>query len=445
MPANPLCRGRSRRRNAFTTSEVTSPEATRGQGEGPGNRLVVREIPRPVVRPGSAPAAGATGCAESCGARPARPLHLIHAGASFFLPALLPGERARSGARACELPWFPCHNVSAWTPLRWTTRPPSTRPGLLDEQGRACRILGSELYARPARPGRGRPAPRRPVADVLDGYLAEPRSSVIALRLLGAAHALALTGQAAQLAAVLSVRGRHRQPGTGRRRRLGRAAADAGRPPLDRPGLAAPPAADQRGRPGRGAARRPAAHRRRGRRCPSGWSRSAPAPGSTCAPITSTSRASSGSYGPAASPVVLADGWLGDPPAGGADRDRRPGRRRPRPDRPDDARGQPDPHRLRLARPARPAGAPARRAHAGPLGPRRRCDGSRPPPPWPAPSWPTAPGPCSGTRSSASTWTRRSAPSWPPASRPWPPRRPRPPGSPTCTWSSRGRAAARSP
>src|SRR5262245_24365754 len=80
------------------------------------------------------------------------------------------------------------------SPVEYTARLP-------EEQGRACRILGSQLYAGLLPLAAADLRGGGPTADVLDGYLAEPRSSVIALRLLGAAHALALTGQAPDLAA----------------------------------------------------------------------------------------------------------------------------------------------------------------------------------------------------------------------------------------------------
>jgi hypothetical protein len=72
---------------------------------------------------------------------------------------------------------------------------------LLSQQGRACRILGSQLYADLLPWVAADLLGGGPVADVLDGYLTEPMSSVLALRMLGAAHALALTGQAPDLAA----------------------------------------------------------------------------------------------------------------------------------------------------------------------------------------------------------------------------------------------------
>lgn len=72
---------------------------------------------------------------------------------------------------------------------------------LLVQQGRACRELGSPLYADLLPRAAADLLSGGPTAAVLDGYLAEPASSVVALRMLGAAHALALTGQAPRLAA----------------------------------------------------------------------------------------------------------------------------------------------------------------------------------------------------------------------------------------------------
>jgi hypothetical protein len=83
---------------------------------------------------------------------------------------------------------------AAGSPVEHTAR-------LLGQQGRACGILGSQLYADLLPWVAADLLHGGPTADVLDGYLAEPVSSVLALRMLGAAHALALTGQAPDLAA----------------------------------------------------------------------------------------------------------------------------------------------------------------------------------------------------------------------------------------------------
>ncbi len=84
---------------------------------------------------------------------------------------------------------------------------------LLGEQGRACRVLGSPLYADLLSWAAADLRAGGPTLDVLDGYLDGPQSSVLALRLLGAAHALALTGQAPGLASYYPSAGGTASPG----------------------------------------------------------------------------------------------------------------------------------------------------------------------------------------------------------------------------------------
>ncbi len=86
------------------------------------------------------------------------------------------------------------HSQAARSPLERTAE-------LLRLQGAACREIGSPLY--------GDLLPRAaedllaggPVADVLAGHLDSRPAHVLALRMLGGAHALALSGQAPELAA----------------------------------------------------------------------------------------------------------------------------------------------------------------------------------------------------------------------------------------------------
>jgi hypothetical protein len=85
---------------------------------------------------------------------------------------------------------------------------------LLSDQGRACRELGSPLYGDLLLCAAADLLDGGPTADVLDGYLTEPVSSVLPLRMLGAAHALALTGQAPELAAFYPSAGGAASPGT---------------------------------------------------------------------------------------------------------------------------------------------------------------------------------------------------------------------------------------
>ena len=81
--------------------------------------------------------------------------------------------------------------------------PPGTEHAarLMEWQAQVCRRLGSPFYADllplVAADLRG----GGPTAEVLAGYLSAPSSSALPLRMLGAAHALALTGQAPELAA----------------------------------------------------------------------------------------------------------------------------------------------------------------------------------------------------------------------------------------------------
>ena len=84
---------------------------------------------------------------------------------------------------------------------------------LLSQQGRACATLGSPLYASLLEHAAADLLGGGPVASVLDGYLAEPAASVLALRMLGGAHALALSGRAPQLAAFYPSAGGTASPG----------------------------------------------------------------------------------------------------------------------------------------------------------------------------------------------------------------------------------------
>jgi len=86
---------------------------------------------------------------------------------------------------------------------------------MLSQQAAACRALGSPLYAGLLSRAAADLLGGGPTADVLDGYLAQPVSSVVPLRMLGAAHALALTGQAPRLAAFYPSAGGTADPGPG--------------------------------------------------------------------------------------------------------------------------------------------------------------------------------------------------------------------------------------
>jgi hypothetical protein len=84
---------------------------------------------------------------------------------------------------------------------------------LLRQQARACATLGSPLYASLLEHAAADLLRGGVVAEVLDGYLAEPAASVLALRMLGGAHALALSGQAPALAAFYPSAGGSARPG----------------------------------------------------------------------------------------------------------------------------------------------------------------------------------------------------------------------------------------
>jgi hypothetical protein len=95
---------------------------------------------------------------------------------------------------------------TAHSPVEHTAR-------LLSQQGVACRELGSPLYGDLLSWAAADLLDGGPTAEVLAGYLAEPVSSVLSLRMLGATHALALTGRAPELAAFYPSAGGTASPG----------------------------------------------------------------------------------------------------------------------------------------------------------------------------------------------------------------------------------------
>jgi hypothetical protein len=95
-----------------------------------------------------------------------------------------------------------------------TSEPPAEHMArMLSRQATACRALGSPLDADLLSRAAADLQSGGLTADVLDGYLAQPVSSVLPLRMLGAAHALALTGQAPELAAFYPSAGGTADPG----------------------------------------------------------------------------------------------------------------------------------------------------------------------------------------------------------------------------------------
>ncbi len=85
----------------------------------------------------------------------------------------------------------------------------------LRRQAVACHHLGSPLYAGLLEHAADDVLAGGPVADVLDGHLAQPWRSALGLRMLGGAHALVLSGQAPELAAFYPSAGGTADPGPG--------------------------------------------------------------------------------------------------------------------------------------------------------------------------------------------------------------------------------------
>jgi hypothetical protein len=184
---------------------------------------------------------------------------------------------------------------------------------VLRQQGRACAELGSPLYASLLPRIADDLLRDGPAAAVLDGYLAAPASSVVPLRLLGAAHALALTGQAPELAAFYPSAGGTADPGpdgAAAWAALRRTLADY--PDAIRSWLTRPP---QTNEVGRGAALLGGL-----RHIAARW----PAPvrlvevGASAGLNLRADRfrvpGDAGHYGPEGSPVVLVGGWQGTAP-----------------------------------------------------------------------------------------------------------------------------------
>jgi len=72
---------------------------------------------------------------------------------------------------------------------------------LLRQQSEACRVLGSPLYGDLLAAAAADLRDGGPTAAVLDGHLTDRGPSALALRMMGGAHALVLSGQAPDLAA----------------------------------------------------------------------------------------------------------------------------------------------------------------------------------------------------------------------------------------------------
>jgi hypothetical protein len=88
---------------------------------------------------------------------------------------------------------------------------------LLRTQAHHCELLGSPLYAGLLRHAARDLLAGGPTYSVLDGHLADPGRSALALRMLGGVHALVLTGRAAELAGFYPSAGGTVNPGSGAR------------------------------------------------------------------------------------------------------------------------------------------------------------------------------------------------------------------------------------
>jgi hypothetical protein len=91
--------------------------------------------------------------------------------------------------------------VAAVEPLELPASPPERLAALLRRQGEACRDIGSPLYGDLLASAAEDMLDGGPVADLLSGHSDARPASVLPLRMLGGAHALALSGQAPELAA----------------------------------------------------------------------------------------------------------------------------------------------------------------------------------------------------------------------------------------------------
>jgi len=183
-------------------------------------------------------------------------------------------------------------------------------------QARACEALGSTIYAGLLTHAVGDLLAGGPTAAVLDGHLADPGRSALALRMLGGAHALALAGRAGELAAFYPSAGGTADPGPGAERawpalRLVLAQqADRVRPWLDRP--------PQTNEVGRGAALAGAlCHLAAEANLPVRLVEIGASAGLNLRADRFRITGPGVCFGPAGSPVRIEGGWLGRPPPGG--------------------------------------------------------------------------------------------------------------------------------
>jgi hypothetical protein len=180
-------------------------------------------------------------------------------------------------------------------------------------QAVACEQLGSPLYAGLLCHAAADLEAGGPVAGVLDGFLAAPWRSALALRMLGGVHALVLAGQAPELAAFYPSAGGTADPGPGGARAWAAlrpvlaGQRDAVRGWLDRP-----PQTNEVGRAAAllGGLRHLAAQAR----LPVRLVEIGTSAGLNLRADRFCVPGAAGRYGDPASPVVLAGGWQGRPP-----------------------------------------------------------------------------------------------------------------------------------
>jgi len=194
----------------------------------------------------------------------------------------------------------------AESPLERTAR-------LLRQQARACRALGSPLYACLLGHAAEDLLAGGPTADVLDGHLTDRGPSVLALRMLGGAHALALSGAAPELAGFYPSAGGTADPGPGGayawqalRRTLG------GHRDVVREWLGRPPQTNEVGRAAAllGGLRHAAAEAA----LPVRLVEAGASAGLNLRADSFHIAGDAGGYGDPSSPVVLRGAWQGQPP-----------------------------------------------------------------------------------------------------------------------------------
>ncbi|WP_371497276.1 DUF2332 domain-containing protein [Kitasatospora sp. NBC_00374] len=196
-----------------------------------------------------------------------------------------------------------------------SARPRAHAVALVEQQARACAELGSPLYAALLDQVALDLAAGGPCAAALAGHEADPGPAAVALRLLGAVHALVLTGRAPGLAAHYPSAGGTFDPGRPDAAWPAFRAAVAADLPWVRDWLTRPPQTNEVGRANLLIA---------------GLLHTLAAEGSGPHPVRLFELGSSAglnlladhfrceapgfSYGPADSPVVLTDAWQGPPP-----------------------------------------------------------------------------------------------------------------------------------